>query len=640
MQTIVKETRKSVDLARTHSSTNNRAANVDFDLPTARCWRVLSLVSVIATWLALECYGIFSPGLLDDVDSVYIESAREMLVRHDFITPYIDGIRFFDKPPLMYWLAAAFMRLFGIHDWAARLPLALLTLALFLAVYSLGLRLFGERGGFYSALVAATSIGPYLFTRFFIPDVLLALWMTLAVHLFLKALSILNEPLVDRSRLQIVCWAFAAVMALNVLTKGLIGLVFPLGIVMAYLAVTRQLYLIRRLYLYSSSIVFLVIAAPWHVLMAIRNPAVPGSSVAHGWFWFYIVNEHFMRFLGKRIPHDYGQVPIWLFLVLAALWLAPWASFLPMAASWSLSSINRNSSSSVETRNTALILLLWAGIVLCFFCLSSRQEYYSLPALPALALLIGGLLARAHEGNPLAERRVLAASGLFLLPLSLLVSAITGYFAIAVPTPPAGADIASLLMCDPAKYDLALGHMYDLTGRAMSLFRGPLAIVCVAMLVGGPLSHLFRARRRHLLANLSLIVASVAVLLCVHEGLARFYPIIGSKSLALAINDVYQPGDRILIDGEYTLGSTLNFYTQQPVSLVDGRMNGTWYGSYWPDASHVFETNDSLHRLWSSSSSRLFLLTYNPSRAADLSSYGPVYRLAFAGGKTVLTNQP
>jgi 4-amino-4-deoxy-L-arabinose transferase-like glycosyltransferase len=640
MQAIVKETNAVAGSREAHSIAYHHADRIPSGFTVARTWRALSFLALIAIWVALEGYGIFSPGLLDDVDSVYIESAREMLVRHDFVTPYVDGIRFFDKPPLMYWLASAFMRLFGIHDWAARLPLALLSLALFFAVYSLGSRLFGARGGLYSALVTATSIGPYLFTRFFIPDVLLALWMTLAVHLFLKALSLLNEPLVDHSRLRVICWAFATVMAFNVLTKGLVGLVFPFGMVMTYLAVTHQLHLIRRLYLYSSTVVFLAIAAPWHLLVALRNPAVSGSVVARGWFWFYIVNEHFMRFLGKRIPRDYGQVPLLLFLVLAGLWLVPWASFLPMAASWSLRALGDDSSASVEARHTALILLLWAGMVLAFFCFSSRQEYYSLPALPALALLIGGFLARAEESNPVAERKVLAASRWLLLPLSLLIAAVTGYFAIAAPMPPTGADIASLLFSDPARYNLALGHIFDLTGRAMGLFRGPLTIVCVAMLVGGPLSHFFRMRRRHLFANLTLTVASVAVLLCVHEGLTRFYPILGSKSLALAINGVYQPGNRILIDGEYTLGSSLNFYTQQPVALVDGRMNGTWYGSYWPDAPKIFESNNSLHELWSSNSPRLFLLTCNGARAADLSHYGPVYRLASAGGKTVLTNRP
>ena len=164
--------------------------------PTRR-WSAASVAGLIAAWLVLQIGGLFSPGLLDDVDSIYIQIAREMLHRHDFVTPTIDGIRFFDKPPLMYWMAAASMRVFGIHDWAARIPLALGVLALLLAVYALGIRLFAsvssprypDRGGLYAALAMATSIGPYLYTRFYIPDILVALWMTLSIHLFLIALD-------------------------------------------------------------------------------------------------------------------------------------------------------------------------------------------------------------------------------------------------------------------------------------------------------------------------------------------------------------------------------------------------------------------------------------------------------------------
>ena len=123
-------------------------------------WRPASVALITLTWLILHIGCLFSPGLLDDVDSVYIEIARGMLVRHDFVTPYIDGIRFFDKPPLMFWLAAGSMHLFGAHVWAARLPLALLTLALLLAAYALGLRLLAgispthapDRGALYAAL--------------------------------------------------------------------------------------------------------------------------------------------------------------------------------------------------------------------------------------------------------------------------------------------------------------------------------------------------------------------------------------------------------------------------------------------------------------------------------------------------------
>src|SRR5580698_567581 len=107
-----------------------------------RRWSAASIAGLVAAWLVLQVGGLFTPGLLDDVDSVYIQIAREMLQRHDFITPPIDGIRFFDKPPLMYWMAAGSMRLFGPHDWAARLPLALGVLALLLAVYALGIRFF------------------------------------------------------------------------------------------------------------------------------------------------------------------------------------------------------------------------------------------------------------------------------------------------------------------------------------------------------------------------------------------------------------------------------------------------------------------------------------------------------------------
>jgi 4-amino-4-deoxy-L-arabinose transferase-like glycosyltransferase len=156
-------------------------------------------------------------------------------------------------------------------------------------------------------------------------------------------------------------------MPLNVLTKGRIGLIFPLGLAALYLTVTRRLRLIRSLCPLSSSAVFLVLAAPWHLLVAFHNPAVPGSSIARGWFWFYVVNEHFMRFFGKRVPHDYGQVPVGLFLALAALWLAPWASFLPAAVSRFLRTLSGGAPAQREVHHTALILLLWAGIVLFSF---------------------------------------------------------------------------------------------------------------------------------------------------------------------------------------------------------------------------------------------------------------------------------
>jgi len=698
-------------------------------LAATRHWSLQSLAILVLAWLILQVGGLFSPGLLDDVDSIYIEIAGEMLRRHDFVTPYIDGIRFFDKPPLMYWMAAASMQVFGTHDWAARLPLALCVLALLLATYALGIRLFSgispalnpDRGGFYAALALSTSIGPYLYTRFYIPDILLALWMTLAVHLFLIALdriqsprrigSINHDPVApsiaqfavsgnQRSSPLLPCLAFAAVMALNVLTKGLIGLVFPIAFVLLYLAITRQLHLLLKLHPIASATVFIVIAAPWHILAALRNPAISmppglGLPARAGWAWFYLYNEHIARFLGKRIPHDYGLTPVWLFWLYLAIWIMPWTTFLPSAITGYLhvlkhrttrrfpelrdtlirpaegvpksalvshsghepGHVSHGSSSATllldpvteqaKDREAVVALTLWATVVLCFFSISNRQEYYSLPAIPALALMAAGLLAQADAHSRTAVKSALNWHLYFLLPLSSLIAAVCAWFAFTAPQPSPHTDLSTLLAANPEFYNVSLGHLFDLTGAAMGLFRGPLVAVAIGMAALGPGSYLLRRQSRTYAANLMAAAAMTAILLAAHEGLTRFYPILGSKQLALAINDAWQTNpsfanrsdDLILLDGELTSGSTLIFYTGHQIHLLNGRVNGLWFGSFWPDAPRIFETESTLRQLWAGPR-RIFLFTYNPAaRTHDLAPFAAVHVLAAAGGKTVLTNR-
>jgi 4-amino-4-deoxy-L-arabinose transferase-like glycosyltransferase len=653
----------------------------------AKPWRLSSLALITLPWLVLQIGCLFTPGLLDDVDSVYIQIAREMLQRHDFVTPTIDGIRFFDKPPLLYWMAAGSMHLFGFHDWAARLPLALGVLALLFSTYALGIRLFRavspasapDRGGLYAALAMATALGPYLYTRFYIPDILIALWMTLSVHLFLIALDHIRE---GRSALPPM-HGFAAVLALDVLTKGLIGVVFPLLFVFLYLAITRSLRLLAKLQIPAATVFFLLIAAPWHILAALRNPAIAMPAEAQaaglpahaGWAWFYLYNEHIARFLGKRVPHDYGQVPVPLFWLLLLLWLFPWVAFLVGALIDAVRELRSNRSNSrrfdsdifsgldtislmqatARRHEAALALLLWAGIILGFFTLSSRQEYYHLPALPALALLVGGLLAAADAApgastssgptlRPRINARLQALRGslYFLVPLGTLLFLVCGYFAVTAPTPHPGETLSSLLSSNPYFYNLSLGHVFDITGRAMGLFRGPLLTVALGMLTLGPIAYLIRLRGHTYVANLLITAAMSAVLLAAHEGLVRFYPILGSKDLALQIDAVRQPGDLVLIDGELTAGSTLLFYSRTPAPntlLVNGHENGPWFGSFWPDSPHIFTDDAQLHQLWQGSH-RLFLLTYHPDkRIPDLTPFGAVHIFAGSGGKTILTNR-
>jgi len=238
-----------------------------------------------------------------------------------------------------------------------------------------------------------------------------------------------------------------------------------------------------------------------------------------------------------------------------------------------------------------------------------------------------------------------------LVPIGSLTAVIALFFAIAAPHVDPHTDIATLLAQGGA-YNLSLGHLFDLTGRAMGLFRAPLLFFGLSMIAIGPLTYLLRRSGRTVAANLALAAAAACLLLCMHAGLVRFYPTLGSKSLALAILDAQadstnnqppstnnRPSDLILIDGELTSGSTLLFYTGQPVHLVNGRVNGPWYGSFWPDAPAIFEDDTSLRRLWSGPR-RLFLLTYHPdARIPDLARFGPVHVLASAGGKSILTNQ-
>ena len=551
------------------------------------------------------------------------------------------------------------MHLFGAHDWAARLPLALLSLALLLATYALGLRLFAaispahapDRGALYAALALGTAIGPYLYTRFFIPDIVVTLWLTLAIHLFLLAL--------ERARQQSSTWApmlgYAATLAASVLTKGFIGLLFPVAFAVLYLLVTRRLRLLSRLHLPACSGAFLVLALPWHVLVALRNPAIalpPGLGLpAHaGWAWFYLYNEHIARFLSRRIPHDYGQVPVPLFWALAAVWLIPWIAFLPGALAEKLRELRSGSATEgSRCQEAAVAPLLWIVLVLGFFTFSARQEYYSLPCLPAMALLIGGLLARSDRNRTVEDRRARASvqrwSTWFLLPFGALLGVLAASFAAMARPVARGTDISVVLAHSQDGYNLSLGHLSDLTPTAMGLFRWPLLLAALALFTLGPFVWLVRRSGRTVAANLALAAAATTLLLAVHAGLVRFYPILGSKSLARSILRAQASApagaaDLILIDGELTAGSTLLFYTQEPVHLVNGRVNGPWYGSFWPDAPPIFETDRSLKALWSGPR-RVFLLTSHPAeRNQELRPFGQVHTLSEEGGKSILTNRP
>ena len=594
--------------------------------PSTRQTTVLSVFILVTLWLAIYVAGMFTPPLLDDVDTVHAEAAREMLLRHDWVTLYTNGLRYLEKAPLMYWGLAASYELLGISDWSTRLPLMLGVLALVLATYGLGRYAFGQRGGFYSGLALVTSIGPYIFTRFLIPDVLVGLWLTVSYYFFLRSLE-------EETPSRLTCWGFAAACALNVLTKGLIGLVFPIGTIGLYLLLTRNLRHLAKLRVVSSTLVFLVLAAPWHILAAVRNPP---QGEARGFLWFYFVNEHIMRFLNKRVPPGYETVPLVLFWAFLVLWLAPWAVFLPQALK-DVPLRRQRLSTPLERRGKAnLLFLLWALVILLFFSFSTRQEYYTIPALPGVALLAGGWLARessreASEGDLRAGR----VSSLVLMIVGVLAAAIGLAFFSRTHEPAAGMDLADLLKKNPQDYDFSLGHVLDFTPQALGLFRGPLLGASLSLLFGTILNWWMRRRGRPVLGNAALALMMVCLLTSVHSAFVTFSPILSSHDLAVAIQKEYRPGDVIVVDGEYHQASSLNFYTHVPVRILHEPSGNLWYGAKFPDAPHVFETRQSFAALWSSPA-RVFLWSDqdDPKELAGL----PHFLLARSGGKAIFIN--
>ncbi len=600
--------------------------------PLLSDWRVCVL-ALIALWAVIYMAGLSRPALLDDADTVHAEAAREMVQRHDWVTLYANGIRYLEKAPLMYWGVATSYTLFGVSEWSTRFPLMLGVLAMILSTYGLGRWALGGEGGFDSALVLATALGPYLFTRFLIPDVPVGLWLTLTFWLFLVSLE---QPKLEPSKpARWTCWGLAAVCALNVLTKGLIGLVFPAAAIGIYLLLTGNLRHLLKLRLLSSAVVFFAIAAPWHILAALRNPA---QGRVRGFLWFYFVNEHILRFLNKRVPRDYDTVPLLLFWALLVLWLIPWTVFLPQ----SLREVPRRwreFRAQMSRRQRAyLLFFLWTVVIVGFFSFSTRQEYYTVPAIPAMALLVGGWLQRERaSAADSRERRSGRISSAVLLAAGVIV-AVVGFALLMFSKAPApGTDLSDLLRKHPQDYALSFGHFLDLTPQAMGAFRVPLFGFSLAFLLGTLANWLLRRRGQAGAGNASLVAMMVVLLAWVRIAFGIFSPILSSKDLAMAIREQYRPGDRIVVIGLYENASSLNFYTGIPLHSLRAPGGNMWYGAQFPGAPRVFETQASFVEMWKGPQ-RVFLWAEEdePPALQGLARY----EVARRGGKIIFANQP
>ncbi|MGC2447156.1 MAG: glycosyltransferase family 39 protein [Candidatus Sulfotelmatobacter sp.] len=594
-----------------------------------RRWRTASYWALAVVFAAVYLGSLFSPPLLDDADSTHAEAAREMLVSGDYVTLHINGVRYLEKAPLPYWLVAFSYRIFGVNEFASRLPMAVSVLLLGVLALVWGRQAFGERAGIYAAAFIYTAAGVFLFTRILIPDVLLSLLIAASLYYFLTALEFH----------EVWRWyAGYACMALGVLTKGLIALAFPGGAAFIYLIVTGEWRRWREFRLVSGLALFLLIAAPWHILAGIRNT---GGQNDHGFFWFYFVNEHFLRFLGKRYPRDYSKLPWALYWSLHLVWLFPWSLYLPSAVR-TIIDVRKEKTSTGFTARTRLLCWILAGLILVFFAISTNQEYYTFPAyLPLLMLLAEGIArcesADCDQGVRKGWLRISAG----VIAVIGIAASVT-LFALLwksrfLPFEP---DIGNVLAKHNMATDtLSTSHMLDLSYESFAALRLPAIIAAIVLLLAPSVSFLLRLRRRHYAATWAMALGMAVFLIAAHIALGRFGPYLSSKALAQQIAERSRPGDRVMIYGDQAFGSSLLFYLRRPIELVDGRTTSMWFGSTFPDAPKIYLTDADLQIDWSGTG-RVFLFV-PPHLKAKVDALLPKrFVVAEVSGKYVYSNRP
>ncbi|GGG94734.1 hypothetical protein GCM10011586_07110 [Silvibacterium dinghuense] len=644
-----------------------------------KSWTLLVLV-----FLAVHFVALFTPSLLDDADATHANAAQHMAVSGDWVTLYVNGIRYLEKPPLPYWLAAADYHLFGFNVYATHLPITLGVLACAILAWVWSRRAYGDRAAFYAALAVLTSVGVFLWTRFFIPEALLTFFITLALYGFLTGLELRRPSLIYMA------WA---ALAIATLAKGLIAPVFCFAAFLPYLAISGEWRKWRQLRPVTGLLLFLAIAAPWHVMAALRNPDhgnpsgnVPSPGHVHGFLYFYFINEHFLRFLGKRYPHDYNKQSFLAFWLGQIAWLFPWSLFLPatLIRAWRNRSIfnadlrydatntiqfldprmTAHHASSLASRvrfraRTNLLLSIYAGFILVFFSISTNQEYYTWPAWVPILMIIAGALASiedAPEGDnrwvTASSRWLSSAHALFAI-IGILAAAALGYGLWTSRNLPFVSDIGTLLAHrGVGDYSLATSHLFDLTGPSFAALREPALIAAIALLLGPLAAWLLRRRGHGFESTVTIGFTAAVFLIAAHIAFFRFEPMLSSRAMADTINRMTagEPKDasQLIIYGDQADASSVIFYTHRQALLVHGQSSyfeGNFgssmiWGSDYPDAPHIFLTDSEFLPMWGTGPRKFLFVGGDLRPHVEQMLKGHLYLLQELSDKALYTDRP
>jgi 4-amino-4-deoxy-L-arabinose transferase-like glycosyltransferase len=513
--------------------------------------------------------------LIDPDEGRYIEIPREMLERGDFVTPMLNYVKYFEKPPLHYWLNALSLSVFGENEFAARFAGTLCGVLTVLITYHLGRTLYNRRTGLLSATLLGTAIGFVVQSRINFTDMTLTCCLTAAYACFITAARDNAEHRVRDYYL------FYVFMALAVLAKGLIGIVLPGAVIFFYLALSKRWRILKEMRLFSGTLLFLLVCAPWFVLVSLRNPEFPH---------FFFIHEHFQRFLTK-VHHRYQ--PVWFFIPVLLGTMLPWSLFIPAAVKKGWQERKRHQ----ET----IFLLLWAVLIFAFFSKSnSKLVPYILPVFPPLALLIGRWFADARASRSLKWTGIATGS------LFLIIGAGALAYPRLFPRPEISVVDGTLLG------GLFLGQgiiavLVSLRGEPLRLFVSLAATAAIVVVLAPPL-----------------VYRRVAVQKSVRE-------------LAAIINEKAGPEAKIACFGDYEQG--IAFYTHRRVILA-GDPDELEFGSKQGDHSAWFMDEAGFAKVWESPDTVFTIVKKRELPNLTKVIVTPPQTVATVGNRLLITNHP
>ena len=489
----------------------------------------------------------------------YVEIPREMVATGDYLTPRLNGIKYFEKPPLFYWLQASNIKMFGIQEGPMRLWVAFFALIGCLATYAFGKTNFDRTTGIFSAFVLGSSVLYFSLSRLIILDMPVSILVTLILYSFYQGFEAESGT---KRRLWFYCFSISC--ALGVLTKGIMALAIPGPIIVIWLTVTGGWKRVLPVYLPTSLFLFLLIAAPWHILVSLKNPEFA---------YKYFIVEHFMRY---TTDVHLRYKPIWFFIPILIAGFLPWTAFIPASIvdAW------KNRTSSLNS-----YLLIWAGWVFAFFSVSnSKLIPYILPMFPALALLIGKYLSDIWTNkNPKNKTTLYIYNSVFCIALCLLGGGIALYF------PELLEEKADLL-----PYIHSLMAIFFISGLLTFLYiKRTDSPISFESLAGSVFVRIFNLRTSQII--ISIVCASSVAILITLINAAPYMQRPSIKPLAEIIQAQKQLGDKVVSFMAYY--QDLPVYTRQTVTVVEAK-GELEFGTTVEDTSSWMIKEEQFLKLW------------------------------------------